>query len=195
MGQHRALGPPGGARGVHQQGHVVGMHIGVDFCVRRGGQEGLVFAFVVAAVAASAVHHLVEVNAVLQAFRQMAEFVVIEESARAGILNDVLDLRHRQTEIDRQEDGAQLGNGENQFELRVAVLQQRTDAVAGAHTAVAHGVGKPVTAPVQLPVSEAQMAVHDRQTVTGNHLPFGNPVPQPLIHNNLANVLINMEWT
>jgi len=124
-------------------------------------------------------------HAMLEAFGQVLELGVVEECAGAGVLDDVLDFRHREAEVDRQKDGAELGDGENQLQLRMAVLQQRTDSVAGAHAAVAQGVGQAIAAVVEFAIGETQVAVDDRQAVTRNRRALGSPVAQPLIHNNL----------
>ena len=60
------------------------------------------------------------------------QFLIGDQNARAGVFDDVGDLVRRQPVVDRQEDRADVADGERNIEKRRAVLHQHRNDVVGA---------------------------------------------------------------
>jgi hypothetical protein len=119
-----ALRPVGRARGIHQPEQVAGLANPHRRRRRTGAVRGAV-----------ALGALVEGDDRGAAPGVRRQRVVDEQQLGPGILDDVADLVARQPEVDRQEDRADMADGEGDFEKRGAVLHQRGDHVALADPA------------------------------------------------------------
>ncbi|MCY1360642.1 hypothetical protein D9M69_472770 [compost metagenome] len=133
--QHRPLGPPGGARGVQLQHHVMRRR---PVC-RRRGRLRVAPAGVARRIAAVGArfhqHHLAHHRQCRQQrLCHRRRFRPDEQHHRVAMADDELDLRRRQAPAGRRGDDAGLGRAEQQFEVVVAVLADIGNAVAGVDT-------------------------------------------------------------
>ena len=81
----------------------------------------------------------------------------------SAILENAPDLRSREAEVDRHEDGADLGRGKQGFHEFGAVMEQRGDAVALPDAGAREGTGEPAGARIQLSVGEPQVVERHRR--------------------------------
>jgi hypothetical protein len=146
VGQHGALGPAGGARGVHDEGGGVLVHLDVQRLGARRGQRLLV----VPADGEDGAH-AGRLPAGLG--RDLGERGVHHEGHRAAVAEHVGDLVGDQPEVHRDDDRAQPHPGEVGLPHLQAVEPEDGDAVARVHPAVGQGAGQPGHPLVELGVA------------------------------------------
>ena len=87
----------------------------------------------------------------------LPELVPVDERGGRAILEDAADLRSREAEVDRHENGADLGRGKQSFHEFGTVMEQRGDAVAPPDAGAREGMGESAAARIQLSVGEPQV--------------------------------------
>ena len=130
LGQHRALGPAGRARGIDQQKRRVGTHMGIMVVARRQGQ---LFVEKVPAEAgcggpAADEGGIREIDP--EPLGVIEILIVAEHRLGARIPQNVRVLRRRQAPVERQEHGPQPGRGEEQEQIFGGVGTEIGDPVA-----------------------------------------------------------------
>ena len=148
-----SLGPPGGARRVHEHPGIGGCHGDGRLVLGGGGEQVLV-----AAIARPAGTGSEDDVAVLRD-RQVAadllgdghELVLDEQRRRLGIPDDEADLGRREAEVDRHRDQAGLGGGRVDLQPLDAIVGEHRDPVALGETEAEQGVGQAAGAGVPLP--------------------------------------------
>ena len=142
MGEHRALRPAGGARGIEQPGEIVAR---ARLDRRRiGGEQRVIF------VAA-------DDDQPLEARRRMRRDLLVEAAgreahARAGMLEDVAELAPVQLGVRRHRREAAVPDAVNGLEILDAVLRDDRDAIAGLQSERAQAARQPRRALGELPV-------------------------------------------
>ncbi len=127
VGEQRALGEAGGARGVELHEAVVRRDLVRARLRRLGGQPGLVFVV----GSADADHPLDARQLVAQLRDRRRELRADEEDARLRVVDDVRDLRRREPEVDHRVGGAHQCAGQRQLDAGRMVEVEHRDAVAG----------------------------------------------------------------
>ena len=92
-------------------------------------------------------------------------FVVGDHNFDAGVVDDVLVVGGDEAEVERHEDGADLGHRVVALEEEVRVGAEQADAVAGHDAEREQGVGDLVDALLEVAVGEAAGAVDYRGLV------------------------------
>ena len=151
--QH-ALGPVGGARGVHQAQQVFGAS-------RHGRHRQRVAGQVVHVVLRRSVDR--DHGAAAACLRQ--EFVVRKQQANPGVADDVGHFFFRQPVVDRQQHGADMAGGEGNFKKRGAVLHQHGHDVARAHALLDQPTADALDALRKLRVGNTLLAIDQRRAV------------------------------
>ena len=160
VGDLGALGLPGGAAGVEDDGGVVGL-ARLDHLDRRGRRTRRVEA---QGAAVLGLHDRQHGHAgQLRALGALAEQRRgADQRLRAGVGQDVLDLLGLEQRVHRHGDAAEGQHAEvGQREVR-GVRQQQRDLVARADALLAEHRGVLLGVRPQLAVGEAQVAEHDR---------------------------------
>ena len=180
--QH-ALGAAGRARAVHEDDRI----LEVDLERRRwrvgaGGEQLL--------VGAAAGGRLVVGHAMRDrgdhAAGELGAGAVVEQHLRLRVGDDAVELGGGETPVERREDGAQLGAGEERLEVLAAVVRQHGDAVALAHAERARQRARQtVGAAVEVPVAPAprRQRLEERRRFGRAARPVGCPVAE-VVHRS-----------
>ena len=126
VGDLRALGPPGGARGVHQHPDIVELG-----AVSRGGRTaGRHDLLVIAVTTVPFEDQMRQFAATFEFGDLLGKFFAVKEYRRFGIIDDELELRHGQSPVEWQVNGAGAGCGENDFVVIGGVVAKGCHAIA-----------------------------------------------------------------
>ena len=170
VGDDRALGMAGGARGVHDHADVVVRQRHGRRHRRARRQRALV-----GAVGSSG---SISSRFFDSAVACCAKRLVVDQQLGRRIAQDVLELRHGEPPVERQHDRAEPPAGELQLEVFRAVGRQQRHAVALADALRRQPAGEPVGAAVQLGVGERPVGLQvvDRELVGPAMGVVGDPV-------------------
>ena len=169
VGQHGALGPSGGARGVHDQRRRLLRHVDLERIVRLGREH--VFVALDPGPAASGrvrlrfTQHHDGVECRQRGphrIHQCQQRLVDDDRAGAGIAQHVSDLRRHEPEVDRHDDRPQPPAGEDRLDHLDAVAHQDGDPVALADAASPQPACEPVHAGVDLTERPGILIAHER---------------------------------
>ena len=183
VGDHGALGQARRAGGVHDGREVVVRDVDRIHLAGGLGNPSLVGRRPIVAVD---VDEMRDAAARLQLGRGLGEFIVIDENLGARVVDDELQLRHRQPPVQRQENGAQPATGELQFEMVGGVGRQDADPVAALDAqAVAQVAGEPAYARTELHVAELppRMQIDRRRAIRGIPRVMRQPIVRLHRHN------------
>ena len=176
VGEHGALGPTGGARCVHDHRHVIlggfhpiGQRGGIAHKLRDrlptigrpiGRQE---------APATQAIPYAVDHRPVR---------AIDHQRVHAGIIDDVIQFRAREAEVQRHEDGAKPRGGKQQIEIERVVEAQITHPVTAADAAGFQRRGQPVHGIAHLAVAAGRAFEGERRPVRRLLHPPAEPAVQ-----------------
>ena len=150
MGQHRALGAAGGARGVEQRREVVGRALD-----RREGFRRRVGRVRQAALALGVERDERRARLVGRGLQRLAPGRVADEDRGLGVADEVLDLGRGVAGVERQEDAAGADRAEVEHDRLDRLLDLGGDPVAGLHAEADEGVGHPAGAGDEVGVGDA----------------------------------------
>ncbi len=141
VGEHRRLGPAGGARGEEKPQRVVVVDRGRFGGGRRAGNPGRDQILVLDLTRASGADGHDDVDTIVRArdnrVGNVREGGVVEQHARTAGFRNVGDFRRGEAEVGRDPDRAQLERDPHALEHRVGVARVHEDAVAPADAAPA----------------------------------------------------------
>ena len=130
VGEHHALGPAGGAGGVHQAVDVVGG--GGEVRPRWPAAEVGQRRPSVGGRGRGGGPHEGGLDALGRLVGQLDQGLVAHQGPRAGVLEDVPHLGRREPPVDRHRDGAQVVGGEDRLQELGAVVREQGHDIAGA---------------------------------------------------------------
>ena len=150
VGQHRALGAAGGARGVEQRREIVGRALH-----RREGFRSRVGRVRQAALALGVERDERGAGLVRSGLQRLAPARVADEDRRLGVADEVLDLGRGVAGVERQEDPAGAHRAEVEHDRLDRLLDLGGDPVAGLHAEAGEGVGHPAGAGDEVGIGDA----------------------------------------
>ena len=150
VGQHRALGAAGGARGVEQRGQVVGRTLH-----RRESLRGRVGRLGQAALALGVERDERRARLPRRRLQSLAPARVADEQRRLGVADEVFDLGRGVAGVERQEDAARADGGEIEDDGLDRFLDLRGHPVPGLHAETGQRVGHPAGPRDEIAVGDA----------------------------------------
>ena len=178
MGMQRALGLAGGARGVDQQGRILGRRVDCGEAVGRGTEQAVPVEEG-AAVRAGADHdHRLQIGQAVPHRQQLRELAHVGDDGRGpGVGKPVFDRLLAEQREQRQHDGAHPVAGEMADRELGALTQEHRDPVALADATRDQRVGQPRTGGQQLPegpVAHRAVRVLDDHRQRVGRMPFAD---------------------
>ena len=157
--EHHALRTPGRAARVEHRRQVILLHAGLGTEPSRvgGGEERLV----------PVGRPIVVANDVAGVGGEGAGIAVGEQDRGASVRQDRADFGRRQPGVERDDDHAAGGHGEERLDHAVAVEAEHGDAIAGLHTEPEQRADEPGTTVVQRCIVDTHVAADERRAVTG----------------------------
>lgn len=109
---------------------------------------------------------------------------VSDQGMHAGVIDDVTELRPGKPEVQRHENGAETGGGEQCLEKGGLIEPQKSHPVATTNAVRAQGAGQAVNPVLKFSVGPGRAFERKGPAVRGSQRPSIEPVAEPDIHSH-----------
>jgi hypothetical protein len=175
VGDDRALGMPGGARGVHHHADIVVRQGDGRRDGRIGSERALVGAVGPLVIDLDEMRHAASLGELAGGG---GEALVVDQELGGGIAQDIFELRHGEPPVERQHDGTDAAASELKLEIFGAVRGEKGDAIAPGDPQRCQRGGQAIAAAVEIGVAELpfRLQIVDRELTRPPAGMMGDPV-------------------